>query len=670
MKTMNAKPSNLCFLMLLFIGGILLNPAQITAQKTDVPDDSLKLVIKPDTLIMTVNEISKLDFKFVDSNGDEFKRDLAFFSGLPGSGIGGTSTEKLSVDAEGNVKAFSPGSYVIMAWPTTSNVGLTVIPVIVKPLPVSTVSLKNLPTNFYSNTSYWLEVNALDAKGNSRSDAKAIFKSLNPEIATVSSKGLLYAKKEGSVEITVETEGIIKKTKVKIEENPVAEIELTANKTEVKTGEVVHLRAILKDKKGKSLNATIPITYSFSGSTQDNSGTSGLGLIEEDGRFVANRPGSFILIAKAGNISQETHIEAVPRNAKGSITVAGHGPIGVNMSDLWIWEGIDGRDYAVTGTHSANGEAYFWDVTNPAEMRIIDTVTVDARTVNDVKISADGRIGVLSREGASNRKNGIVILDVSDPFNVEIISTFDDGLSGGVHNVFIYEDHVYATNNVQKYDIINIEDPKNPYRVSQFELSRPGHVVHDVWIEDGIAYSSNFGDGLAVVDIGSNNSELGGIGGSPENPKQLASHNFENGWNHAAFPFKSKSTGDFYVVAGDEAFPGGEPAGWFHFVKFDDWNNSKEVARYEVPEAGSHNLWVKDDVLYAGYYDGGLRVVDISGELMGNLYDQGREIGFFQPKDPKGKNPTTTMTWGAMPYKEYVFIADLASGLWALKVNR
>ena len=75
-------------------------------------------------------------------------------------------------------------------------------------------------------------------------------------------------------------------------------------------------------------------------------------------------------------------------------------------------------------------------------MELVDTVKIDARTVNDVKISEDGRIGVLSREGASNRRNGIVILDVSNPRDVKILSTYDDQLTGGVHNVFVYEDHV------------------------------------------------------------------------------------------------------------------------------------------------------------------------------------------------------------------------------------
>ena len=69
----------------------------------------------------------------------------------------------------------------------------------------------------------------------------------------------------------------------------------------------------------------------------------------------------------------------------------GHAPVrDKHTSDLWVWEGVDGRDYAVTGTWSADGEAYFWDVTDPANMKQIGSYKVDARTVNDVKGSADG----------------------------------------------------------------------------------------------------------------------------------------------------------------------------------------------------------------------------------------------------------------------------------------
>ncbi len=194
--------------------------------------------------------------------------------------------------------------------------------------------------------------------------------------------------------------------------------------------------------------------------------------------------------------------------------------------------------------------------------------------------------------------------------------------------------------------------------------------MHDVWVKDGIAYSSNWDDGVVAVDVGSDMSgELGGAGGSPENPKMLGSYTYPSGWNHAAFPFKSESTGDFYIVAGDEAFPGGVPHGWIHFFKLNSWEESEEVARYQVPEAGTHNFWIEDDTLYIAYYQGGLRIVDISGELLGDLYDQGREIAKFLPKHSKGVTPNQPMSWGPQPYKGYIFVSDMNSGLWALKLK-
>ena len=55
-----------------------------------------------------------------------------------------------------------------------------------------------------------------------------------------------------------------------------------------------------------------------------------------------------------------------------------------------------------------------------------------------------------------------------------------------------------------------------------------------------------------------------------------------------------------------------------------DMENPVEVAKYEVPEAGVHNIWAEGDRLYVGYYQAGLRVLDISGELRGDLYQQGQ----------------------------------------------
>ena len=165
-------------------------------------------------------------------------------------------------------------------------------------------------------------------------------------------------------------------------------------------------------------------------------------------------------------------------------------------------------------------------------------------------------------------------------------------------------------------------------------------------------------------------------GGSPSNPVPFSNYTYASGANHAAFPFKSKSTGTFYVILCDEIFPEGvnltEPeitAGFCHFVDFTDLDNPVEVAKFEVPGTGSHNLWVDEDVLYVAMYGGGVRVVDISGELVGDLFRQDREIGYTMTGSPNGFIKNATMSWGAQVYKGYVFYSDMYSGLGVAKVS-
>jgi len=294
--------------------------------------------------------------------------------------------------------------------------------------------------------------------------------------------------------------------------------------------------------------------------------------------------------------------------------------------------------------------------------------------VNDVKVSPDGKFAVISREGASNRRNGLVVLDVANPTDgVKIIARYDDQLTGGVHNTFVAENHILALSAGRRYDILNAEDPENPYRVGRFELDTPGHGIHDVWVQDGVAWSSNWTDGVVAVDIGG-----GGKGGAPNNPVMMGSFKYPNGWNHAGFPYRSQSTGKMLVFAGDENFPWGfdpegklpdRAAGWVHIAEWDeDGGIGREVARYQVPEAGTHNLWIEDDIMYVGYYNGGLRVVDVSGELRGDLYQQGREISFFEPADPDGFKPNAPFVWGPQPFKGTIFFTDFNSGLWAVRL--
>lgn len=642
-------------------------------------DQEGEITIEPSEIRLSVNESLEVTATALDAGGNATADSVIFFTG---------DSEALQMEETGKstvrITALRPGSFTLYArtlgsWEERIT-GEFNVDVAYPPLQEITITEK--PSAIYAGTTVPVQYTITDREGFRRDTLQVSWSSSNQAVASVDRFNRLQAREAGRTVLTAQVGEIQTTWNIEVRPNPVARVEVTSNTDRAVTGEVVRFEARPLDADGNVVD-DIPVSYTFNADPDDDLGEGAAGLIKDDGRFVANEPGLFTVTATSGGLAGEHTIRVDARSVQKDIRVVGHGLVSdVHTSDLWVWEGVDGRDYAVTGTWGANGEAYFWDVTDPANMSIIDTVTVDARTVNDVKVSEDGRVAVITREGASDRKNGIFILDITDPHNVEIHSEFEDGLTGGVHNVFIYDDHVYAVNNGRRYDIINIEDPTDPYRVSRFELDTPGHSIHDVWVEDGIAYSSNWDDGVVAVDVGSTPSARSPEGhsqgvGSPSNPVKLGSYTYPSGWNHAAFPFKSESTGDFYVIAGDEAFPNGinveneptVPAGWIHFIKFEGgWDHPKEVARYQVPEAGTHNMWVKGDTLYVAYYNAGLRVVDISGELMGNLYEQGREIAKYVPTHHEGRVPNAPMAWGPQPYKGYIFMSDWNSGLWAFEL--
>ncbi len=144
-----------------------------------------------------------------------------------------------------------------------------------------------------------------------------------------------------------------------------------------------------------------------------------------------------------------------------------------------------------------------------------------------------------------------------------------------------------------------------------------------------------------VVDVGN-----GKYGGTIEKPKLITRSRSTAATR--SIPYFQKSTGKVYLFIGDEEMnrrgrvwegtnyslsaPGGGPptggiaqtsGGYTHIVDFTDPMNPRKVGRYHLEDYGSHDIIVEDDILYQAYYDGGVRVVDVSGELLGNLVRSG-----------------------------------------------
>ena len=633
-----------------------------------LPASAQSVEVEPTEPSIRIGETVTMDAFYVNKDGERMADSTVVYYS--------PDSKSVTATRSGELEAMLPGRHQIYALRPATEEQERIVHrffVTVPQPPVASVEFGDMPDRIYAGTSVLVEVIAKAENGMIRDDVAIVMESSDTGVASGGSFKTLRGRAPGTATITARVDGFEATPLVTVVKTPTATLELTGGADEARTGDVLPFTAIAKDENGDPVTDA-PIRYVVRTESTEPIAPGASAEIGDDGRFVAEDAGRYTVMAVSGSFVAERSVSVTERNPEGSFELVGRGQVSdVHTSDLWVWEAEDGRDYAVTGTWGGNGEAYFWDVTDPANIATVDTVTVDARTVNDVKVSEDGRTCIISREGASNRKNGLVILDCTDPNNVSIITEYTERLTGGVHNLFIYENHVYALSAGQRYEILNIEDRANPKHVATFQLDTPGASIHDVWVMDGIAYSSNWADGVVLVDVGN-----GVKGGSPSNPVEIGRYAYPSGWNHAAFPYTDSETGKEWVIAGDEAFPNGLnvddeptiPAGWLHFVDFTDLDNPSEEARYQIPEAGTHNYWVDGDLLYVAYYNAGLRVVDLSGDLKGDLYAQGREIALFRSFDPNGRVANAPMAWGPQPHKGHIFFSDWNSGLWVVKLNR
>jgi len=526
-------------------------------------------------------------------------------------------------------------------------------------------------------SAYRLGATPRNPNGDPRSDIAITWTSENPGVASVDAAGLVHARKPGTAKIRAAGDGASGESGVTVVKGSAAVLEISPATSIAKTGDVVHFAA--KDKKGGAVSAEIAWSVQNSGAQ-----------IYPDGAFVAECPGTYTIQASVGERMATASIVVAPRNVSRQTEVVAHVmPKDEQFAEEWIWD-----HYAYLSTIS--DKVYPIDIADPAHPQTGEPLKVDARLVNDVSVTADGKIGVLTREGASSRKNGIVFFDASDPMHPKAISDYTATVTGGVHSAYINSHYVYLTDDATgSMRVIDFADVKNPKEVARWQVESSGQMripipqdqgggftmvgryLHDLQVVDGLAYLAYWRDGAIILDVGN-----GIKGGSPEHPQLVANYRFNydelygSGWlsgAHAVYRYKN------YVFVGDEVFPASfeiaskdriAVRGIVHVLDVSDLTHPREVATYSVPEGGAHNIWVFDDVLCMGYYNGGGRVLDVSGELRGELYNQGREVAHFWSADPQGFRPNLPFAWGAYPYKGLLYVNDINSGLWIIRLGK
>ncbi|WP_419861673.1 hypothetical protein [Candidatus Palauibacter sp.] len=517
----------------------------------------------------------------------------------------------------------------------------------------------------YAGATAALDVGAWTAMGAAVEDVEFEFASTDPAIATVDNAGRVLGHGPGRTVLTVSAGAAATEVEVTVRPNPAEDYELVASGdvSALSTGDVAAFRLLGRDGSREEI-ALAPL-WSVTPSGASVEPVDGRGL------FVAEEPGTYHVTAIAGPaIARTVSVRVGPRRHTARLELVGSGITSTHRAgDTWVFEGVDGRDYAYLGTFYHDWMKV-WDVTDPAQPVLTDSIQLDARRINDVKIHPNNRLGIVTREGASSRRNGIVLLDLSNPAHPEILSEYTDTVTGGVHNVWILgdEDLVYACHNgTSEIVIIDISDPSSPREINRWVHDEPVRSLHDVIVQDGYAYASFWNEGIYILDAGA-----GTHGGTARDPKLVSrwvsgQGNTHVAWRHGRYLFVAA---EIYPSDWDPNALGPiEARGFVEVLDMTDMDDPVKVAHYTVPEAGAHNLWSDDrDRLYVGYYQAGLRVLDISGELRGDLYRQGREIGAIKTSSPNAAVPNWSMTWGAQLFKGRIFTSDLHSGLWIARL--
>ena len=136
-----------------------------------------------------------------------------------------------------------------------------------------------------------------DDYGFTRYDANIKIQSDN-NLVTIDDLNNVKATNPGKAKLIISLDNVEASVSFNIIKNPIEELSLSSNMNTARTGDVVTYSAKAYDRRNKLISNT-PIIYSYSGESFDKSNTASA-LINENGKFVAETAGKYLITATAG----------------------------------------------------------------------------------------------------------------------------------------------------------------------------------------------------------------------------------------------------------------------------------------------------------------------------------------------------------------------------------
>ena len=300
---------------------LLLSPALHSTQ--DAAPSGARIVVQPPSLELQVGDTANLTASVVGSDGQPLDEEVFFFS---------RARRSVTIDRAGKVEALAPGQFTIVA--RTRRRGATAegqesrvslgdrltaeVPVTIMPPPLVALTVIAPEERLYAGTEVDLQVRGTDDRGAERAVASLYLVSSAPQVATITSFGRLELRSPGSFTVTAEAEGVKSALDMQVHANPVVSIDLQVDSDEGRTGDVLHFTSLARDLNGSPITE-VPVTLSFTARLDDDLGPAASGQIEPDGRFVAEAPGTYTIMATCGSNIAHKSVRIAPRNVGGQL---------------------------------------------------------------------------------------------------------------------------------------------------------------------------------------------------------------------------------------------------------------------------------------------------------------------------------------------------------------
>ena len=301
--------------------------------------------------------------------------------------------------------------------------------------------------------------------------------------------------------------------------------------------------------------------------------------------------------------------------------------IGVN--DIWGYSTQTGQEFAIVGTDI--GTSIVRVTSN--EIFEVGFIPGGQSLWRDVKVW-DNYLYI----GTENTNGGIQVVSLEDPFNPELITTWD-GI-GGSHNIMVHDGFLYIIG-AEGGDmfILSLENPDDPQLVGIWE----GDYLHDICFFENTIYGCGISSHtMYAIDVS-----------DKHNPYT------ENYWTNVPSAHACWVSEDGETIATASETQGGHIMIW-DVSELDNVELLSEWAPEGSEEKSAHNVFIKGDYLYISYYVYGLQIVDISNPSTPEL------AGYYDTYP--GNEGLFNGAWGTYPFQMScnIYISDRETGLYVI----